>query len=174
MSNDALSRIAAMVSLMADAAERVEQLKQQLQQAKDDHRRIEQEDLPDLLREFGVSEIKLADGTAVKITEEIDCAITEERRPLAHAWLVDNGFGGLIKTEVTLSFSKDENEEAQRVVAELGEITDAAPVVDERIHPATLKSFIKERLEAGTAVPFDLFGVHPFSKARIVAARKRK
>jgi hypothetical protein len=173
-STDALARIADMVQIMSQAAERVEGLKQQLEAAKNDHRRIEQEDLPDLMREFGVTDIKLQDGTSVKVTDEVDCAITEERRPAAHAWLINNGFGGLIKTDLTLSFGKDEREEADRVAAELTEITEAAPVVQERVHPATLKSFIKERMEAGQVVPFDLFGVHPFSKARIVAARKKK
>jgi hypothetical protein len=37
----------------------------------------------------------------------------------------------------------------------------------ETVHPSTLKAFVKEQLAVGTAVPFDLFGIYPYSRAII-------
>jgi hypothetical protein len=42
----------------------------------------------------------------------------------------------------------------------------------ERVHPSTLKSFVKEQMEAGRAIPFDLFAIHPFNRVKITAAKK--
>ena len=51
----------------------------------------------------------------------------------------------------------------------------ARPVeVAERVHPARLLSFVKERLEKGEAIPFDLFGIHPFSRAKLKAPSAKK
>jgi len=44
--------------------------------------------------------------------------------------------------------------------------------VMENVHAATLKKFIKEELEKGSTVPFDLFSVHPYSKVKIRQGKK--
>ena len=161
-----LQRVVQLAELLLKLRENVERLETQLENAKKGMRRVEQEDLPDLMQELGLETFKLKTGETVEVKPEVDCGITEERRARAHDWLTANGFGGLIKTEVVAKFGRDEREEAVRAANLInGEMC-------ERVHPSTLKSFIKEQMAAGNPVPFDLIGVHPYNKVKITDAKK--
>lgn len=161
-----LHRAVQLAELLLKLRENVTRLENDLETAKRDMRRVEQEDLPDLMQELGLATFKLTTGETIEVKPEIDCGISEERRARAHDWLTTNGFGGLIKTEVVAKFGRDEREEAVRAANLInGEMV-------ERVHPSTLKSFIKEQMAAGHPVPFDLFGVHPYNKVKITAAKK--
>jgi hypothetical protein len=156
-----LERAVQLAELLVQLRENVADLERQLNVAKADMRRVEQEDLPELMAELGLETFRLKSGEVIEVKQEIDCAITEERRKSAHAWLTSHGFGGLIKAEVSVKFGRDEHEAALACANSTGgELT-------ERVHPATLKSFVKEQLAAGKPIPFDLFGVHPYNKVKI-------
>lgn len=160
-----LKRITDLANLMVTQRKYVEEMEERLTAAKSELRRIETEDLPELMREIGMKSFQLEDGSVVEVTDEVDCSITEANRARAHDWLLANGFGGLIKTEVVVAFGKGEHEAAMKCAEEVG------GVAQERVHPSTLKSFIKEQMAKGAAVPFDLFSVHPYSKAKLKSKR---
>ena len=161
-----LQRAVQLAELLLQMRKKVEDLDKQLDAAKADLRRVEQEDLPDLMQELGLETFRLKTGETIEVKPEIDCAITEEKRAAAHTWLSGNGFGGLIKTEVVVKFGRDERAAAIACAQQIG------GDMIERVHPSTLKSFIKEQMSAGKPVPFDLFGVHPFNKVKVTASKK--
>lgn len=161
MSEGGVQRAVALARVLLAAKKRVEELETQLDAAKADVRRLEQEDLPDLMMELGLTSFKLEDGSSVEIQNDVVCGISEERRAAAHAWLVANNFGGLIKTEVVARFGKGDRDAAVACAEAIG------GELKESVHSATLKSFVKERMAAGQAIPFDLFGVMPFNKVKI-------
>lgn len=170
MSGD-LQRVVQLAETLLKLRKAVEGLESQLTTAKADLRRVEQEDLPDLMQELGLETFKLKTGETIEVKQEVDCAISEERRAAAHSWLVDRGFGGLIKTEVVVTFGRGEHEEAEDfadAVTQQGK----NPALIERVHPSTLKAFIKEQMAAGAAVPFDLFGVHPYNKVKVSVPKR--
>jgi hypothetical protein len=168
-----LKRIVELAELLAQQKARVDDLSSQLSDAKEAFRRTETEDLPELMRELGMRSLALSDGSAVSVVDDVDCGITEARRADAHNWLIANGFGGLIKTEVVSSFERGAQEEAEEFCEQVAAMTGRVPEVVARVHPSTLKSFIKEQLEKGTAVPCDLFGIRPYSKAKITPPKKK-
>lgn len=130
--------------------------------------RLEREDLPNLMTELGLSEITLTSGKIITIKEDLDTRISEANRPAAFAWLLDHGFGGIIKTLLTIPFGKGDREAAEAVRDELkAEHPDYEISLDESVHPSTLKSFVKERMKDGEPVPADLFGVYVYSKVVI-------
>jgi hypothetical protein len=171
--SDALKRIADLARLMVDAEKRVKDVDAELKTAKADLLRIQTEDLPELMSELGMTSIKLEDGSSIEVVQDVMCAISEERRPAAHAWLVGNGFGGLIKTGLNIAFERGEYDAAVAAAEEL-RVQFPGREVEARdaVHPATLKSFVKEQMEKGIAIPFDLFGIHPFNKAKYKAGKK--
>lgn len=162
-----LQRAVKLGNLMVTMQENVASLQLQLEHAKADLLKLETEDLPELLKELSISSFTLEDGSSIEVKPDIQCGITEERRPAAHAWLVANEFGGLIKTDVVKSFSREERDEAVAFAAEVDGIC------KESVHPATLKSFIKEQMEAGNTVPADLFGIFPFNRAKLTRAKAK-
>lgn len=161
-----LQRAVQLAELLLQMRNKVATLEKQLDTAKADLRRVEQEDLPELMQELGLETFKLKTGETIEVKPEIDCGISDERRRAAHDWLTANGFGGLIKTEVVAKFGRDEREAAVACAQQIG------GEMIERVHPSTLKSFIKEQMSAGKPVPFDLFGVHPYNKVKVAAPRK--
>lgn len=165
-----LKRVIDLANLLVAQRAKVEGMTKDLTEEKASLLRLETEDLPELMREIGMKSVTLEDGSSVEVVEEVDCSISEERRAGAHAWLVENNFGGLIKTEVVVAFGRDDFDNAQALAEELrGE--DLNPTLTERVHPTTLKSFVKEQMSKGIAIPFDLFGIHPYSKAKLKKAK---
>lgn len=160
-----LERVIELANLMVAQRKEVERLEGELERAQNDLRRVEQEDLPELMREVGMQSVRLADGSTIEVVDEVSCGITEAKRHDAHRWLEANGFGGIIKTEVVVGFGRGEHEAAAACAESVG------GALVERVHPSTLKAFIKEQMAAGRAVPFDLFGVHPFAKAKFKPAK---
>ena len=166
-----LERVVQLCELLERQSAEVDLLSDQLRTAKAALLRTEREDLPDLMTELGLTELKLSDGSVVSLKEDVDARITDDTRPGALRWLLEHGFGGLIKTEVSLSFGRGEHDEAERVVDELqAHYNNIA--LKEDVHPSTLKAFVREQMAAGTAVPVDLFHIYPYSKATIKRNKK--
>lgn len=157
-----IQRAVQLAELLLEARKKVDKLESELTTAKADVRRIEQEDLPELMQELGLETFRLKTGETIEVKLDVECGISEERRAAAHKWLTDNGFSGLIKTEVVVGFGRGEHDAALEFAGKVG------GTAVERVHPSTLKSFIKEQMEAGNAIPFDLFGIHPFNRVKVV------
>ena len=159
-------RMKSMCAKLAASFEGVEDAEAALKAAKDRLNRLQLEDVPQLMIEVGVVDFVTDDGYHVTLSEEVKASITNANAPGAHKWLTDNGFGGLIKTFVGVPFAASERDSALALREQL-EADKYDPELTERVHPSTLKAFVKERLEAGDEIPFDLFSIHPFNKAKL-------
>lgn len=166
-----LERLMKMAESLVAEKETVADITEQLATHKSHITQLEQEEIPELMREIGMSSVTLSTGETLEMVDEISCGITKANGPKAHAWLIENGFGGLIKTKVSVAFDPEDQAQAVLLGQKIADDGFSAKY-EEAVHPATLKSFIKEQLADGTAVPFDLFGVHPYSKIKF--AKKRK
>ena len=178
----ALVRIAALVAARNAAEGAMERAEAEFKRRKAQLFQIESVDLPELLRESGLTEAKLEDGTKVVIRDEISCSISEERREAAHAWLRERGFGALIKNIVSVAFGKGEEAKATAAFAQFGKVYGRDAVEQkESVHAATLKSFIKERIaavgadktQAANVPPYALFGVEPYSIAKVTTPKEK-
>lgn len=170
--SEQFTRIRAMAERLVWAQNEVKRLEGLLEAAKEVANRLEREDLPELMREVGLTSFSLNDGSKVDLIDDVACAITQENHEEAIGWLDSNGFGGLIKTQMQVTFNREDRSAAiylseKLVDAARQEKVQIDPVISDKVHPATLKSFIKEELGKGTAVPFDLFSIHPYSKVKI-------
>ena len=166
-----MKRIVALAQLLAQQQSDVDRLEEELKEAKKAARTTEREDLPTLMEELGITELKLEDGSVVKVVPDCECGITERTRDAAMRWLAENGFGGLIKTQVIATYGRGERENALKAFEKL--VDEPADVLlKEDVHHSTLKSFVKEQIAAGNALPMDTFNVIPFNKATIKPAKK--
>lgn len=159
----AAERISALGARMAAQTALVADLKEGLRAAQEDLLRLQRVDMPELLNEYGLTGARLLDGSEVVLSEGVEAKITDETRAAALAWLDAHGYGGIIKTEVAATFPRDQRDAALAYAAN-------APVdvtLKETVHPATLISFIKERMAAGESLPFELFAIAPYQFAKI-------
>lgn len=170
-SDDALATIAALAQQQYEAMLEVARAEDKLKEAKKVLMRISTEDLPTALEAAGIKEFTTKDGLKVTVKEDVTCGITEANRELAYQWLIDHDFAGIIKSEISVSFGKEELEAAEELA---DEIREKGYDVDfsQNIHAQTLKAFVKERMadtevKPEDAIPLDLFGARPYSVATV-------
>ena len=141
-----------------------------LKELKEKARLISEEEIPQFLAEKGLSSITLDNGTEVKITEEVRPGIKVADRHFCYAWLRDNGYGDLIKNNVTVAFGMGEDAQAIKLKAA---IQDLGMVGSEKedVHYQTMKAFVTEQHKKGVSLP-DEFGVYVANKTKLVQKRK--
>lgn len=173
---EVMRRVSEMVAARNAAEQRLVDAELKAKQAKAELFQIESVDIPELMRAGGLKRVTCMDGTDVRLTDEITCGISEDRREAAHAWLREKGLGGVIKTLVGVAFGKDELDKADELFLKLtAEFGPEAVSLDERVHPQTLKALLKEQMaeQKLDAAAQQLFAVVPFAIAKCKAPKAR-
>jgi hypothetical protein len=165
--NDSMMRLSSLATTLRETKSQIADLEAKLKEHKKNESRIETEDMPELMKELDMKSFTLSDGTKIEVNEDLLCGITEENRDSAHSWLRQNNFGGIIKTNIIQQYGAGEIEEATKNVALIRKLTGRTAVVLESVHAQTLKAFLKEQRTKGTKIPAKLFGLFPFSKAKV-------
>ena len=165
--SDNMMRLSSLASTLRETKAKIADHEAQLAVLKKNESRIETEDMPELMKELDMKSFTLSDGTKIEVVEDLMCGITAENRDAAHEWLRKNKFGGIIKTLVTQQYGAGEIEEATKNAEAIKTLTGRVATVLESIHAGTLKAFLKEQRAKGTKIPAKLFGLFPFSKAKV-------
>ena len=169
---DAMSRTENIQSL-ADQVQRLEGLLHRIELSEDnlkdlkkEHQRISGEVIPTMMSEMGLSELKLQDGSHLKVSTSYRATITEANKESAFNWLRENGLGDIIKNEISGSFGRNEDNKAADY-AELAKGQGFQPTQKMKVEPMTLKALVRERIEAGKEMPTEIFGVFSENKTTI-------
>lgn len=168
------ARLRELVLLAVEQMNAVERAEEALAAAKAQLDRTQRTDMPELLNALGMSEVTLAElGVKVTLTGGVDISIPEPNRPSAYAWMVERGYGALVRAEVSATFGASELEKAEacsQLLVEHGfesEVNMAVP-------PPTLKAWARERLAAGEDIPPELFNVRAYDMARISNVKPKR
>ena len=157
ISENSLGKIGAVATDIADTQEEISKLKEQLKNKEDYERKLSREVLPSLFSEVGLSELKLADGRKIKVSEYYTATPLKENRAKVYTWLRTNGFGDLVKNQVTCSFGRNEDEKASGLLSHLND-SGYESTQREWVEPSTLRAFVREQYVAGRELPMDLLG----------------
>jgi hypothetical protein len=122
--------------------------------------------LPDLMGELGINVVSLeADGNVPAVEAKaapfyaanIAVGWPEEKRRAAFDWLDGNGHGDLIKTEVTVSFRREDRDEAVKFLKVAKDY--GRPEIKEAVHHGTLTAWLREQVEDQHYIPpLDVLG----------------
>jgi len=156
----------ALARALLDADASVEDAEANLKAAKERARILREETIPSAMQELGLEEIKLDTGQKLSVKQDVYAAIPTGQKEQAFTWLEQNGFGGLIKVEVTADYRKGEADAALQLFQELQE-RGLQVEFGQSVHAQTLKAFLREQLANGTNVPLDIFGARPVWTAKI-------
>ena len=163
---DNMGKIGAVATDIAETENEIANLKEQLKKKEDYRIKLSEEVLPSLFSEVGLSELKLADGRKIKVSEYFTATPLVENRPKVFKWLRDNGFGDLVKNQVTCSFGRNEDEKASGLMSDLSD-KGLEPAQREWVEPSTLRAFVREQYEAGVELPMNLLGAFVGHKTTI-------
>ena len=161
------------IQSLADQVEKLDSLNKRLalqedniKNTKKDIDRLSGEVIPTMMTEMGLSELKLQDGSHLKVSTSYKAHITEANKEMAFNWLRDNGLGDIIKNEISVSFGRNEDNKAANY-AELAKGQGFQPTQKMKVEPMTLKALVRERIEAGKDMPTEIFGVFSENKTTI-------
>lgn len=151
---------------LQDLQKQYKEKEDELSKLKSKVRDYEERVIPEMMQEAGVSKIKLKDGTEVEVKPFYAAKIPESRIDEAFGWLRSNGYEDLIKNTVTANFNRGQDNQVSELI-KVCEDHGFAYSKKEKVEPMTLKAFVREQVEGGKKVPFDLFGVYIANKTKI-------
>ena len=161
------------IQSLADQVEKLESLQARLQLQEDNMKNTKQEIqkvsgdiIPTMMSEMGLSELKLQDGSHLKVATSYRATISEANKEAAFNWLRNNGLGDIMKNEISVSFGRNEDNKAADY-AELARGQGLQPTQKMKVESMTLKALVRERIEAGKEMPADIFGVYTENKTTI-------
>ena len=158
--------LADQVERLEGVASSIEQVEEQLKELKKKRDYISGEVIPTMMSEMGLAELKLHDGSHLKVSTSYRATITEANKEAAFNWLRNNGLGDIIKNEISVSFGRNEDNKAADY-AELAKGQGFQPTQKMKVEPMTLKALVRERIEAGKEMPTEIFGVFSENKTTI-------
>ena len=116
-----MGKIGAVANDIADTDKEISDIEEQLKKKKDYKKHLSENVLPNLFAEVGLSELKLADGRLIKVGNYYGASIKEDKKEAAFKWFRDNGFGDLVKNQISCSFGRNEDEKARGLIDTLNE-----------------------------------------------------
>lgn len=163
---DNIQTLADQVERLEDIISDIESGEEKIKEWKKKRDHISGEVIPTMMTEMGLSELKLQDGSHLKVSTSYKAHISEANKEAAYNWLRNNGLGDIIKNEISVSFGKDEDTKAASYV-DLAKSQGLEPSRKMKVEPMTLKALVRERIEAGKEMPTEIFGVFSENKTTI-------
>ena len=150
VSDGELSIVSALANKQLELAAQVAQLEADLKAKKEELRLTSEQELPDAMKQVGLTEITLSRGEKISVKEFYNA----------------NGHAGLIKNDILLKFDRGEDEKVEQTVSAL-QARGLTPQVRQSVHHSSLKAFVKEQFTAGNDIPTEPFGIYIGAKAII-------
>ena len=167
---DNIQSLADQVERLEGVASDIETAENNLKELKKKRDHISGEVIPTMMSEMGLAELKMHDGSHLKVSTSYRATITEANKEAAYNWLRNNGLVDIIKNEISVSFGRNEDNKAADY-AELAKGQGFQPTQKMKVEPMTLKALVRERIEAGKEMPTEIFGV--FSENKTTIKRKQ-
>ena len=166
LDDNKLDKVSRLASEAARLQEDVDRTEEEAKHFKKALYKVTDELLPEALEELNLQKFTLKDGSEISVKPIYAASIPKDRRDEAYDWLREHGDGDIIKNNVTITFGKGEDQDAQAFMLMCGN-QGFTPQQAEKIEPMTLKAWLREKVEAGDPVPLDLFGAFISQRASI-------
>jgi hypothetical protein len=142
--------------------------------------------LPDAFDAMHTSGFQYRDGNIaydLKLEEAIQASITEANKPQAFEWLNKHGYGDLIKRQIVIEFTRDQQALYKKFIRDLAKRkTPLNQVIKETVHAGTLKAFVRELREEAAenqqdpeqVLPKDIFSIFKQRFVKFIEPKKKK
>jgi hypothetical protein len=168
--DDQLARVAVLAPQLRRQEDEVARATELLQSALTAYRYTAETLLPEAMREVGLADFTLTNGSKVTIDRRfVGSKVTD---PQALAWIEEQGASDLIKTAIHVDLPVAMVEEAREIMAMLEGHRSANQfshlTLGTYVHQSTIAAFVKELYEAGVAdLPLETLGVRQRVIARV-------
>ena len=168
LDNVEITDIATQCKLLKDKEDEIAAIEEKLKAKKLEADHISSEVIPELLKEQGLNQIKLADGSSVTVKTEYRATIPKDdfKKEQALTWLRDQGLGDIVKNNVSVSFGRGEDDKAKQLL-DLAVSNGFEPQQKSDVAWNTLTALYQERVKAGLDMPSDVFSLWIKDKTKI-------
>lgn len=131
-------------------------------------------EIPDAMDQAGIDRLGVPGVGDIQLKPWYHATLPKEpqARIAAVSWLTQHGHADLIKTELSVAFTRGEHNLAGDVRAKLEHLLpDRVVDLQEDVHHMTYTKFIREQMEAGEALPLELLGARV---GRVAQIKERK
>lgn len=158
--SDALDRLNEKLGEAISLKETADQMEEDLKAAKQQLNLLNTQIIPDMMAELGMDEVTQR-GWKIKVGEFVSGSLPkeEDRKASAIRWLEANDGGELLKTSLSVTFSRSQHNEALNLAGQIEE-AGFAPQVESTVHPQTLAAFARERLKNGEPIDTEVLGLY--------------
>ena len=163
------SKLSNLIRQSIDLNKQVNDAEQHLKDLQHRKRTVDEEDIPSLMEKLGVESLTV-DGNKVTIDKFVSARIPDDRKDEAFNFIRSIGEGDIIKNEIVVGFSMGQDNVAGAVVDDLRK-QGLAPAQKTHIHPMTLRTWAKNRIDNSKTIDFDLFGIYVGNRAKIKGAK---
>lgn len=175
---DRLKQILDMVKQIRLGDKKIAKLNEQIKTISDAINVLKLKTLPDAMKVAGFSEYVLTDGSKVRRVLFVSGGLpkTEPARSIAIDELKKAGGESLLRSDISISFGKGDEEEATKLFNELKRSKNSLNIVMEYgVHSASLTAWVKRALEEGGA-KFDLekLGLYSGNTIKIIPPKEKK
>jgi hypothetical protein len=144
--DDALDRLAELVKAYREYDTVIDGLEAQLKDNKEALRNISQTEIPSIVNQYGLSEIRLRDKSKVIVKEDASVSVPPEKKTAFEAFLLERNESDIIK--LNISFARMPQEKLDQLMEFLiGYDYDFE--AERGVHPQTLKKYFKDLLGIG-------------------------
>ena len=157
ISRGELSHLSKLVKEQLKCEDEIEKLEEELKDKKKEYNQIRQNEIPDFLNQFGISEIKLANGKKVTIKNEVSVTIKDEEA--FFKFLEKRHDDSIIKNMLEM---EDPSDKLIKELIKRGFIF----AYNKKIHGQTLKAYFRTFLEVGDTPP-DSVSIFTYSVTKI-------
>lgn len=157
---DALDRLNTKLAEAIELKEMIDQMEDDLSAAKKHLNSLNTTTIPDMMAEMGMDEVTQR-GWNVKIGEFVSGSLPKDplKREDAIHWLEAHEGADLIKTNLSVTFTRSQHNEALNLAGYLEE-DGYAPSIESTVHPQTLAAYARERLKSGEPVDTEVLGLY--------------
>ena len=161
-----MQQLRSLAQRQVEAEVEVEKAEIALKKAKEALETVSEELLPNEMERIGLETFKTKEGLKIQVRSTIYCSIPKEKKEEAMQWLIDNQQGGMIKREVLVSLTQQEEVEAMALFLILKKAFPNVKI-DRYVESSTMRANIAEELEEGRPFPMQLFGAGAVKKAKV-------
>lgn len=166
-SDDKLKQVASLAQKAQDLDRKIKDSEKLAKQFAEELRRVVEEELPDLMKEIGLRDFTMENGTKISLENEVYASVPNDTKDQCLDWLREQGFGDLIKNEFKINFNMGEDDFATSVRQMLMTLNQPVNFTQRTtVLPQSLRAFIREQDKKGVDVPDNLFSIHRVSKAK--------
>ena len=166
LDQDSVKSISKQCNDLKSLQKQIEDKEKEISELKTKAKNYEEKIIPDMLQEAGVDKIQLSDGTVVEVKPFYAARIPESRNEEAFNWLRDNGHGDMIKNILTANIDKGQDNQVSELI-KVCEDLGFGYTQKQKVEAMTLKAFVREQVEKGKEIPFDMFGIYIANKTKI-------